>query len=124
MPPGIVCSYIKTAQRFARVAPMVAIDTAFEAVIEGCAAPGAGRTETWINGPIQQLCVELHSLGVAHSVEAWLGGRLVGGSAPYYHDGRYATLDDLLRGADGAMGHTAQLSDADRGALVAYLKSL
>jgi hypothetical protein len=28
MPPGIVCSYIKTAQRFARVAPMVAIDTA------------------------------------------------------------------------------------------------
>jgi leucyl/phenylalanyl-tRNA--protein transferase len=57
----------------------VRIDTAFEAVVEQCAAPRAGRLETWINGPIQQMYAELHRRGLAHSVEAWLGGRLVGG---------------------------------------------
>ncbi len=57
----------------------VRVDAAFEAVIEGCAAPRPGRLETWINGPIQSLCVELHRRGVAHSVEAWRKGRLVGG---------------------------------------------
>jgi len=35
--------------------------------------------ETWINGPIQRLCAELHRRGLAHSVEAWLDGRLAGG---------------------------------------------
>ncbi len=50
--------------------------------------------------------------------------RFVGRSAPYYHDGRYATLADLLRGADKTMGHTDHLSDEDRDALIAYLQSL
>lgn len=57
----------------------IRVDSAFEAVVEGCAAPRAGRLETWINGPIQSLCAELHRRGLAHSVEAWLDGRLVGG---------------------------------------------
>lgn len=50
--------------------------------------------------------------------------RFIGKSAPYYHDGRFATLDDLLRGSDHAMGKTSHLSDADRAALLAYLRSL
>ncbi|HEV2363581.1 MAG TPA: leucyl/phenylalanyl-tRNA--protein transferase [Caulobacteraceae bacterium] len=54
-------------------------DTAFEAVIEACAAPRPGRTETWINRPIQQLFCELHARGVAHSLEAWRGRTLAGG---------------------------------------------
>ena len=49
---------------------------------------------------------------------------LVGHSAPYFHDGRYATLGDLLAGVDGTMGHTAQLSPDDRAALEAYLETL
>jgi len=57
----------------------VRIDTAFEAVIDGCAAPGAGRKETWINRPIRRLCGELFSRGLAHSVEAWRNGALAGG---------------------------------------------
>ncbi len=57
----------------------IRIDQAFEAVIEGCAAPGPGRSETWINHPIQRLCGELFRRGLAHSVEAWSGERLVGG---------------------------------------------
>jgi leucyl/phenylalanyl-tRNA--protein transferase len=57
----------------------IRVDRAFEAVVEGCAAPRTGRMETWINGPIQRLCAELHRRGLAHSVEAWLDGRLAGG---------------------------------------------
>jgi leucyl/phenylalanyl-tRNA--protein transferase len=57
----------------------IRLDSAFEAVIEACAAPRADRLETWINRPIQNLCVELFHRGLAHSVEAWREGRLVGG---------------------------------------------
>lgn len=57
----------------------VRFDSAFEAVVEACAAPTAGRPETWINRTIQQLCVELHERGEAHSVETWREGRMVGG---------------------------------------------
>ncbi len=57
----------------------IRIDAAFEAVVEACAAPRAGRMETWINEPIQRLCGELFAGGVAHSIEAWREGALVGG---------------------------------------------
>ncbi len=50
--------------------------------------------------------------------------RFVGGTAPYFHDGRYANLGELLRGSEGSMGHTAHLSEEDRRALVAYLETL
>ncbi|XXY44201.1 cytochrome C peroxidase [Sorangium sp. So ce269] len=50
--------------------------------------------------------------------------RFVGRSAPYYHDGRYATLLALVEGVDGTMGHTAHLSAEDRRALIVYLESL
>ena len=54
-------------------------DTAFEAVVEGCAAPAPGREETWINDGILSLYRELYQLGFAHSVECWQDGELVGG---------------------------------------------
>jgi mono/diheme cytochrome c family protein len=49
---------------------------------------------------------------------------LVGQSAPYFHDGRYATLRDVLRETDGRMGHTGSLAPTDLEALEAYLASL
>ena len=49
---------------------------------------------------------------------------LVARSAPYFHDGRYATLSDLISGCDGTMGKTSQLSTDDRAALEAYLGQL
>jgi leucyl/phenylalanyl-tRNA--protein transferase len=57
----------------------IRVDSAFREVIAACAAPRAGRMETWINQPIQQMCDALFARGLAHSVEAWLDGRLVGG---------------------------------------------
>jgi len=57
----------------------VRIDSVFSTVVAACAAPRAGRMETWINEPIQQMCDALFERGVAHCVETWLEGRLVGG---------------------------------------------
>ncbi len=48
----------------------------------------------------------------------------VSGSAPYFHDGRYATLEDVITKSDGTMGATKHLSDPDKKALVAYLRTL
>lgn len=57
----------------------VRTDTAFHQVVLACAASGPGRTETWINRPIEDLYLRLHDLGFAHSVECWQGEVLVGG---------------------------------------------
>ncbi|MDW5317676.1 leucyl/phenylalanyl-tRNA--protein transferase [Rhizobium sp. PL01] len=54
-------------------------DTAFEQVMEGCAAPAPDRPTTWINAKIRSLYATLHSMGHAHCVEAWEGDELVGG---------------------------------------------
>jgi leucyl/phenylalanyl-tRNA--protein transferase len=57
----------------------VKIDNDFHAVIEGCAAPRAGRRSTWINGRIRNLYAELFALGHCHTVEVWDGAELIGG---------------------------------------------
>jgi leucyl/phenylalanyl-tRNA---protein transferase len=57
----------------------IRIDTAFNKVIEQCAAPSHVRKETWINRRIITLYSQLHKMGCAHSVESWLNGELVGG---------------------------------------------
>ncbi|WP_256375858.1 leucyl/phenylalanyl-tRNA--protein transferase [Caulobacter sp. S45] len=55
------------------------VDTAFEAVIDGCSAQAEDRPETWINDAIRHLYRELFARGQAHTVECWQGERLVGG---------------------------------------------
>ena len=54
-------------------------DSAFDHVLLACAAPGLGREQTWIDHRIAEACLSLYEHGMAHSVEAWHGGRLVGG---------------------------------------------
>ena len=57
----------------------IRIDNAFAEVVQACAASGPGRTETWINRPIERLYARLHEQGHAHSVECWRGNEMVGG---------------------------------------------
>ena len=58
----------------------IRIDTAFEAVLDGCAAAqGKDRQDTWINGPIRRLYSALFAMGHVHSIECWRDERLVGG---------------------------------------------
>jgi cytochrome c peroxidase len=45
-------------------------------------------------------------------------------SAPYFHDGRYATLRALLGDTRNGMGTTAELESEQLDALEAYLRSL
>jgi leucyl/phenylalanyl-tRNA--protein transferase len=51
------------------------MDTAFETVMRYCSA----RVETWINEAFIKTYTRLHYAGLAHSVESWHEGRLVGG---------------------------------------------
>lgn len=53
----------------------IATNTDFAGVLDGC----ADRPETWINGTIRALYLDLHRGGFAHSVEIHAGGTLVGG---------------------------------------------
>ncbi len=48
-------------------------DTAFEAVVSGCARPrrGAEPEDAWLDGTIAGWSVALHAAGHAHSLEAW-----------------------------------------------------
>lgn len=57
----------------------VTFDQAFADVIRACAAPRSYAAETWITTPMQEAYLELHRRGLAHSVEVWSEGELVGG---------------------------------------------
>lgn len=59
----------------------VSLDTAFGEVIQQCAqprdkTPGGG---TWITAEMLEAYCVLHARGLAHSVESWRNGKLVGG---------------------------------------------
>jgi leucyl/phenylalanyl-tRNA--protein transferase len=55
------------------------VDTAFEAVMRACAAPRRSGADTWLNDDMIGAYGELHRLGFGHSVETYVGDRLVGG---------------------------------------------
>lgn len=55
-------------------------DSAFEQVMRACAAPRCGQhAGTWIHDKMIAAYVQLHRVGMAHSVETWINGRLAGG---------------------------------------------
>jgi leucyl/phenylalanyl-tRNA--protein transferase len=55
----------------------VRIDSAFAAVVHGCADPT--RPHGWIDQSFVDAYTTLHELGWAHSVETWCDGELAGG---------------------------------------------
>jgi len=57
----------------------IRLNTAFAAVMQGCAEPRSTQAGTWISPAIQAAYTAWHLAGRAHSVEAWQGERLVGG---------------------------------------------
>ncbi len=85
-PRGVLpLNEVHIPRRLARVARQgrfrIAIDTAFGDVIRACAAEDRDPEDagTWIDEQIIESYTALHDLGLAHSVEAWNGDRLVGG---------------------------------------------
>ncbi len=63
------------ARRIRQQPFQIRTDTAFMAVVDGC----ADRTETWINAQLLTLYEQLHLMGFAHSLEVWEDDELVGG---------------------------------------------
>jgi leucyl/phenylalanyl-tRNA---protein transferase len=57
----------------------VLVNRDFDAIINGCAQPSAGRARTWINGRIHTLYRKLYERGDCHTVEVYDGDQLVGG---------------------------------------------
>lgn len=62
--------------RLRRCGWQATVDTAFDAVVQGCADRSGG---TWITTRMREAYGELHRSGGAHSVEIWDGDVLVGG---------------------------------------------
>lgn len=82
----------------------VTVDRAFEDVIDGCAkTKRPGQRGTWITRDMRKAYVRLHQLGVAHSVEAWLGDKVVGGlygvalGAVFYGESMFALAPDASK---------------------------
>lgn len=46
------------------------------------------------------------------------------GSGPYFHDGRYESLEELLADPEGSMGGSKRLAPPDRAAMAAFLRTL
>jgi leucyl/phenylalanyl-tRNA--protein transferase len=57
----------------------VMVDRDFDAIIDGCAEPGPGRSRTWINARIRNLYRKLYERGDCHTVEVYENHELVGG---------------------------------------------
>lgn len=55
------------------------INQAFEQVMRHCSQPRSEDDGIWISEEIIQAYTELHRLGLAHSVEVYVEGKLVGG---------------------------------------------
>jgi leucyl/phenylalanyl-tRNA--protein transferase len=58
---------------------VIRCDSAFEEVIRSCARPREASGGTWIVDDIIEAYLALHRIGVAHSVETWIDGKLAGG---------------------------------------------
>jgi len=58
----------------------IRFDSAFGLVLEGCASrTRPGQDGTWITPELKEGYQQLFQAGLGHSIEAWIGDRLVGG---------------------------------------------
>jgi len=91
----------------------VRCDTAFSQVLEGCAStPRAGQRGTWLIRSLRRGLEELHGIGIAHSVEAWDDGELVGGlyglslGGAFFGESMFARVPDASKVAFASLlGH-------------------
>jgi leucyl/phenylalanyl-tRNA--protein transferase len=58
---------------------LITMDTNFVDVIHNCKSERDGATGTWITDEMQAAYIQLHELGLAHSIEVWAGSAIVGG---------------------------------------------
>ncbi|MFC5379851.1 leucyl/phenylalanyl-tRNA--protein transferase [Aquipuribacter nitratireducens] len=76
------------------------VDCAFDEVVAACADPA--RDGAWIDGRYARAYRELYDAGLAHSVETWAGGRLVGGLFGVALGGLFAAESKFHRETDAS----------------------
>jgi leucyl/phenylalanyl-tRNA--protein transferase len=79
----------------------IKINSNFHETLLGCSSPRGGKTKTWITPEYIKIALELHEMGVAHSIETYLNGVLVGGVYGISINGYFATLS-LFHSVDNA----------------------
>ncbi len=57
----------------------VSFDRHFDHVVKNCASPRGDGNGTWITTEMEAAYMQLHEQHIAHSVEVWFEGKLVGG---------------------------------------------
>jgi leucyl/phenylalanyl-tRNA--protein transferase len=90
------------------------LDADFDAVIAGCAAPRGDGQGTWITASMRRAYRELHRLGLAHSVETWHEGQLVGGLYGVRLGGMFFGESMFSRARDASKVALARLIDEAR----------
>lgn len=86
------------------------LDRRFEEIVDACASvPRPGQEGTWITQDMRRAYARLHRLGVAHSVEAWQDGSLVGGvygvsmGSVFFGESMFADAPDASKVAFAAL---------------------
>ncbi len=93
----------RLARRLRQAPYQVTANADFARVITECAAPRPSSSDSWINGEIRALFLALHSMGHAHSVEAWQGEELVGGlygvalGGAFFGESMFSRADDASK---------------------------
>jgi leucyl/phenylalanyl-tRNA--protein transferase len=94
----------------------VRLDSAFPEVIRACAeTPRPGQPGTWITREMQRAYRQLFELGIAHCVEVWVDGRLVGGlyglaiGRMFYGESMFSRVSDASK---IAAAHLARFLEA------------
>jgi leucyl/phenylalanyl-tRNA--protein transferase len=81
----------------------VRIDSSFAQVMRACAEPRPDQQGTWITDEVVDAYGELHRRGLAHSVEVWQSGALVGGlygvalGRMFYGESMFARVSDASK---------------------------
>ena len=95
----------------------IRVDTAFDAVMRGCAEPRADQDGTWITAAIRTAYGALHAQGYAHSVESWHEGKLAGGlygiaiGRMFFGESMFARKTDASKVALAHLVHQLQAWD-------------
>ena len=107
----------KTLQRFIEAPECnVRMDSAFAQVIRHCAqTPREGQAGTWIVKEMIEAYIALHEAGLAHSVETWVNGRLIGGLY-------CVSIGDTLFG-ESMFAHATDASKIALAALVVFARA-
>jgi leucyl/phenylalanyl-tRNA--protein transferase len=90
-------------------------DTNFREILDKCAStPRNDQEGTWLHEDLKESFEVLHGMGIAHSVECYLGGKLVGGL--------YGIVVGKIFCGESMFAHVSDASKSAYAVLVKHLK--